>query len=116
MQYKVIDDIRQADRVRWNELIENHPSKTIFQSPDFSDLYRDDDYYTPVFIGVTDDSGKYLAMIFAIMMNEYSRLKRSFALRTVVYGGPIIDHGSNDQEIILGLLLEALVMKANSSV
>ena len=116
MQYRIIEDIREVDRARWNGFVEGHPSGSVFQSPDFADLFRGDDHYMPVFIGVLDENGKYLALVLAIIMNEYSGLRKLFASRTVVYGGPLVAEGIDDPEVVLGVLLDALVKKVKASI
>jgi hypothetical protein len=106
---KIIDDIRNAERSKWREFVENHPSNTIFQSPDFSDLFVNDSHYIPVFIGATDNTGKYLGLIFGFTIQDYSGVKRQFSTRTIIYGGPLIAPDSDKPEFIIRVLLESFI-------
>ena len=115
MSFRIIDKISEQNRELWNEFVSHHPSGTIFQTPDFFDLYSGNDNYEPVFTGIIDDTGKPLAAVFAITIHEYTRLKKQFATRTIIYGGPLLDPVVINAGEILGLMLEALVRKVKRS-
>jgi serine/alanine adding enzyme len=115
MGFKVIDEITEDYRALWKKFVDNHPSGTIFQTPEFSDLFDDAGKQERVFIGILDDSGKMLALVFAITLHEYAWIKRNFASRTVIYGGPLVDPDAANPHELLGLLLETLINKVNKT-
>ena len=115
MPYRIVDEINEENRRLWSGFVSNHPSGTIFQTPEFFDLFAGNDKYEQVFTGILDDAGKARAAVFAITMNEYSGLRKRFATRTVINGGPLLDPEAENQEEILGLLLGALVRKVKQT-
>jgi serine/alanine adding enzyme len=111
LPFRIVDEINEGNRELWNEYVNNHPSGTIFQTPEFFDLYADDDRYEQVFTGIIDDNGKPRAVAFAIVMKEFTGLRKQFSARTIIYGGPLLDPKSAEPKDILELLLDALVRK-----
>jgi serine/alanine adding enzyme len=109
MSFRIIEDVSAENRERWGRFVQDHPAGTVFQTPGFFDLFSGNEDYEPLFTGILDKTGKLRAMVLAFTMHEYSGLRKPFATRTIIYGGPILDPGLANPEEVLGLLLETLV-------
>jgi serine/alanine adding enzyme len=115
MGFRIIEGITEEHRGPWREFVELHPDGTIFQTPEFADLFEENEQSGRDFIAVVDDAGKMLALVLAITMNDSRALRSRFASRTIIYGGPLIDPGLADPGEKLGMLLEALVEKVKKT-
>jgi serine/alanine adding enzyme len=115
MSYQVVTEINHENRKSWSEFVNKHPDGTIFQSPSFNELFSGNDTSCQVFLGVEDEKSRPCGLVFAITMNEIAWPKKHFATRTIIYGGPLLDPEATNPGVILGLLLDALVIKVKGS-
>ncbi len=91
MQTNLISDYRKIDFNQWDEFVKNHPDGTIFQSSNMYTLFKNTRNFDPVTI-VAMEGGKITGLMLAVIIKEFSGAIGYFSSRTVVYGGPLINH------------------------
>jgi serine/alanine adding enzyme len=110
MQTNLISDYRKIDFKKWDEFVNIHPKGTIFQSSDMCLLFKNTRNFDPVPIVMMEDE-KIIGLMLAIVIKEFSGVIGYFSSRTVIYGGPLIDHQASHSDQILDLLLRELISK-----
>jgi lipid II:glycine glycyltransferase (peptidoglycan interpeptide bridge formation enzyme) len=110
MQTNLISDHRKIDFTQWDEFVKEHPDGTIFQSSDMYTLFKNTRNFDPVPIMAMED-GKILGLLLAVIIKEYPGPVGFFSSRTVVYGGPLINHQAIQSDQTLNLLLQELINK-----
>jgi hypothetical protein len=110
MNYRVVTDPQQLIQLGWKELVDSHPSGTVFQSPDMYELFDRTEKMKPVVIGAVEESGSQLAgILLGVTIREMKGLMGRFSARTVVYGGPLVDPGLGNPQEVSELLLSGLI-------
>ncbi len=77
-------------------------------------FFRKVEKFSPVAVAVRDESGELLGLLVSVTIREIKGPAGYLSSRTVIYGGPLIDHGSADGEEILSLLLAGLIKKVKN--
>ncbi len=90
----------------WKKFVSNHPNGNFFQIPEFVDLFNSVPNYKA---GVIFQKKKNIltGILVYTEQKEGSGIKGYFTNRCIVYGGPLVLNGENEDEIA-GSLLEKL--------
>ena len=62
------------------------------------DVFQATDLMEPVVVGCEDESGSLLGVLLGVIIREQNGIKKFFSSRTVVYGGPIVASGLEEQQ------------------
>lgn len=102
-KYKAVREIECSE---WSEFVSNHPSGTVFQSPEMYDLFKSTDNYEPLMLAAIDEKGKITGLLSAVIQAEPG-MPRYFSSRCILWGGPLISPQAGEAgEMILELLLD----------
>lgn len=101
-------------RDEWNDFLLNHPNGSVFQSPEYFDLYTTSSRYQPILFLARKPSGTLTALIFALEIKEKKWLPSYLISRIVVVGGPLIEVDTPDKNTIAEEILKALVSYAKN--
>lgn len=101
MELKVITNIDEEFRHRWDKFVINHPNGNFFQSPAAFNFFSSTENYEPIFI-LAEEDNEIKGILSAVIMKEPG-LKGYFSTRCIVWGGPICD---NDE--LAGLMIDEL--------
>jgi len=88
-----------------NEFLASHPCNTIFQSPDFYNLYLSVKNYDAYYFLLYNDSEAIEGVLLAVTISEGNGLVSQMIKRCVIQGGPIV---KDDNPVSLALLLKTL--------
>jgi len=116
LNYSVVTDAHQLIQLGWNELVDSHPSGTVFQSPDMYELFSHTVRMQPVVVGAVEEgSGKLSGILLGVTIREMNGLLGRFSARTVVYGGPLLAPGLENPGEVEALLLSALIREVQET-
>ena len=90
-----------------------HPCPIVFQSPEMYDFFITTRSFIPEVIIACNDDESICGVLLAVIIREKKWPVSYFSSRTVVYGGPLIDHERKDSNDILDSLLKALIQKVS---
>jgi lipid II:glycine glycyltransferase (peptidoglycan interpeptide bridge formation enzyme) len=113
MNMRIISDINKIDFTKWNEFISNHPEGTVFQSAEMFRLFEASRKFNPVIIALENDE-KIIGALLAVIIKEFKGPLGFLSSRTVVYGGPVVDHSSGKESELTDILLKELIKKVRS--
>jgi serine/alanine adding enzyme len=114
MKPKILIGIESVGRERWADFLADHPQRTIFQSPEMHDLYREAPNFAPVVIAIEGGDGMIKGILLAVNIKDYKGIVGDLTVRTVVYGGPLIIPGDANAEAYADRILEALIEAVES--
>jgi serine/alanine adding enzyme len=109
MKLKILSGIESIGRERWEAFLEDHPHRTIFQSPEMYDLYKEAPRFTPIFLAAVDETGTLKGILLAANIKDYKGIIGDLTVRTVIYGGPLISPDDGNSEETADRLLLALI-------
>lgn len=90
MKHKILSGIESVGRDRWAKFLEVHPHRTVFQSPEMYDLYKEAPNFNPRLLAVEGADGNLKAILLAVNIKDYKGIVGDLTVRTVIYGGPLI--------------------------
>jgi len=114
MKPKILSGIESVGRDRWANFLADHPHRTIFQSPEMHDLYKEAPNFTPVLLGIENGSGVLRAVMLAVNIKDYKGIIGDLTVRTVIYGGPLIAPDDENPLEVTDLLLQVLINKVEA--
>lgn len=103
-------DINIEQRNVWSEFVLNHPNGNIFQTPEMFDFFDSVEFFEPLAFLCYDENDCLVGCLLAVVIREYNYIFRKFSSRTVIYGGPLIQHSNPKHRIIFQQLLEKMVL------
>lgn len=107
---QLTSDIKLLIASGWAEFVNTHPDGTIFQSPEMYELFTRTNRMKPVVAGLIDpDTGKLKGILLGSVIREMKGPAGFFSSRTVIYGGPLLDPGSENKDKLLAGLLKGLI-------
>jgi len=83
----------KIDRGEWSKFVYNHPHGNIFQTPEMAEVYKRTKNYEPISLAVTDETGKILAVMLAVVIREMGGILGTFSARSIIEGGPLFVEG-----------------------
>jgi len=111
MNFTVTSNIEKVKESDWNSFVNNHPKGNIFQTYDEYRLLQGIHNVDAFFIAVFNHDNKLCGVLLGRTIRELSGPLGYFSSRTVIYGGPLIDHKLEDNSLILDLMLKRLDKK-----
>jgi len=108
MKYTVTTNINEIDAHEWGSFVDNHPSGTVFQSPEQYELLTEVKKITPVLVAVYNEEKKICGILLGMIIKEVHGMLGFLSTRTVVFGGPIIDPSIGNPGYVLDMLLKKL--------
>lgn len=103
---QVITNPQQIDRQAWQQLIDNSPTATWFQTPAAYDFYASlPDLMTP-FVFAVEHEEVLMGVVVGYVTQEKSALKQFLTRRAIINGGPMLKDGISSE--MLELLLNAV--------
>lgn len=116
MQTTYISDPQRIDFEKWDAFVKHHPNGTVFQSSEMYLLFKNTRNFDPVpILAMTD--GKVTGVMLAVLIKEFSGIIGYFSSRTVIYGGPLINHeAEQSDELLDGLLKELITLVKSRSI
>ena len=94
--------VKEVDKDKWSEFINNHPNGNIFQTPEMYKVYENTKNYEPILIAVEDDNNEILGILLAVIQKEHAGLLGKLSSRAIIWGGPVI---KNDDLEVLDFML-----------
>jgi serine/alanine adding enzyme len=111
MKLKILSGIETIGRDRWANFLKDHPHRTIFQSPEMYDLYREAPNFDPLVLAAEDSEGGLKAILLAVNIKDYKGIIGDLTVRTVIYGGPLISPVLDNPEDYADQILKTLITK-----
>jgi len=111
MTYSLLSTPETIGRDRWTEFVAGHSNATVFQMPEMFDHYSRVPDYTPVVLALESKTGKLAALLLAVIIRDYIGIAGRLTARCVVYGGPLTAGSEEEQSILTGQILAALIEK-----
>lgn len=103
---KLLTNIQNIDRNQWQELVNQSPVASIFQTPEMCDFYSSLNLYEVKIVAI--EEGKTLkGLISCLIQREGGTLKRRLTSRAIINGGPLLADNISDEA--LGSLLNATI-------
>jgi len=109
MELKLLSGIESVGRARWESFLSDHQHRTIFQSPEMYDLYKEAPNFAPIILAIEDNRGILKAILLAVNIKDYKGIIGDLTVRTIIYGGPLISGEEGNPEELSGILLKALI-------
>jgi serine/alanine adding enzyme len=111
----IITDPEKLLQLGWASFVENHPERTVFQSPEMYELFQHSVQMDPVVAGLIDkETSSIKGLLLGVNIREMKGVAGYFSSRTVIYGGPLIASGSPDRNEILHMMLNGLIRKVRN--
>lgn len=102
-EIKIITNVDEIDKKKWDEFVFNHPLGSIYQTPHIYDIFKNTKNYQPIVI-FSKNNNKISGVLLAVEINEGAGIISNFTSRSIIIGGPLaID---NDEKILISLLSE----------
>lgn len=98
---KIVNNIKDIDKSKWNAFVEKHPRGTVFQSYEMFEVYQNTTHNQPIAVAVMED-GRVLGVLLAAFMWNGNAVSKLFTARSIINGGPL---ALDDDETVLKLLL-----------
>lgn len=108
-QHTVLHKNNDVDLIKWRQLLTENQFTSVFQSPEFYDLYNSTDGYSAEVFAIENEN-KYVALCVVTLQKE-TGLKGYFSRRAIVYGGPLIGNGKYITEL-LNFITKSISAKA----
>jgi predicted N-acyltransferase len=109
MKLKLLSGIESVGRDRWDNFLADHPNRTVFQSPEMYDLYKEAPNFAPLVLGIEADGGILKAILLAVNIKDYKGIIGDLTVRTVIYGGPLISSDIENPAECADQILQALI-------
>jgi len=109
MKPNIISGIESIGRDRWENFLADHPHRTIFQSPEMYDLYKEAPNFGPLVFAIEGDDKEIKAVLLAVNIKDYKGIIGDLTVRTVIYGGPLISAHVEDPKEYADRLLRHLI-------
>ena len=113
MTFDITTEIPANVIKQWEEFVNTHPRGTVFQSPEMHSLFKASKNFKPVIV-LAHAENRIVGVLLAVIIREFSGPFAFLSSRTVVYGGPLLDPGFPDQEILMGSILGKLIEKVKN--
>jgi len=97
MSLAIFND-KEIDHNKWSHFIENHPGGSIFQTPEFFQVYQGTKRYEPYFLAAVDESDQIQALLLAVFIKEFGGPFGRMSSRSIIQGAPLFldtDEGKN---------------------
>lgn len=91
---------------KWDHFVENHPEGNIFHTQSMAKVWNQTRKREALSLAATDDTGKIIAVLQAVIIKERIDILGSFSARSVIHGGPLYLEDSNGQEAAIALIKE----------
>ena len=88
-----------------NEFLKSSPDNTIFQSPEFYNLYLSLKNFAPYYFLLYNDNEAIEGVMLAVTIFEGNGLVLNMIKRCIIQGGPIVQ---NNNEVLLDIMLKSL--------
>lgn len=98
MEIKVIRNIDEEFRSRWDKFVLVHPKGNFFQSPSAYEFFSSIDGYEPVLIAAGDEN-EIKGILSAVIIKEPG-LKGYFSGRCIVWGGPVCEESKIADQLL----------------
>lgn len=104
MEVKVIKNINEEFRSRWDKFVMDHANGNFYQSPAAYEFFRSVNGYEPVLIAAADENE--INGILSVVIIKEPGIKGYFSRRCIVWGGPIYNDIGTAESLIKRLNVE----------
>lgn len=101
-----IQNDKEIDHSKWSRFIENHPSGSIFQTPEFFQVCEGTKRYEPYFLAATDKSDQILALLLAVFIREFGGPFGKLSSRSIIQGAPLFLDTNEGRNALKHLMTE----------
>ncbi len=106
MKIKLLTEIDQSLKDKWEMFISNHQNGNFFQSIGYYNFYRALSDYEPMVIIGVNNNDDLIGIMLATIQKEKGIIKEKLSSRCIIYGGPI---AKNNDEKVTDFLLKELI-------
>lgn len=96
--------VRNLDEIRWREFINNHPSSTLFHTPEMFKVFERTKGFAPELWAVVDADGQIYSLFLPTKNNILSGVLQYVSTRAVAYGSILCAPGPHADDALLLLL------------
>ena len=89
----------QIDRQQWQQLIEQSPTATWFQTPEAYTFYASLPNEMTPFVTAIENNGKLRAVCVGYTTKETNTIKQYLTCRAIIIGGPLLADDATDEEV-----------------
>ena len=83
---KIHRNISEIDKKQWQQLIDNSPAASFFQTPECYDFYASLSFLKPFAFGVSEDE-KLAGLVCGYLIADGGKIKQYFSRRAIIQGG-----------------------------
>lgn len=112
-KYTIVSLVSKINRKDWANFVKNHPSGSVFQTPEMYAIYSQTPKHEPNIL-VAYEQGKLVGCLLSVVQQQYKGFLGVLSSRVIVNGGPLVEN--NDEKIIAELLEEHFKIVKNRSV
>lgn len=110
---KIVSDPVLIDRDQWRDFVNRNAGGNTFQTPEMYDFLRAIRNYHPVVIAVLDEKDSIRAILLGVRQRERDGWAGMFSSRVIVWGGPLIGSGDENNNGVCLDILRAFVRKTS---
>lgn len=89
----ILTNYRNISRRSWRNFIKKQASATVFHTPEMVDIYIETPGYEPLVIATIDDQEEVTGLLIAVVQSFKDGFFQRFAIRSVVFGAPLVKDG-----------------------
>ena len=104
----------QIDRQQWQQLIEQSPTATWFQTPEAYTFYASLPNEMTPFVTAIENNGKLRAVCVGYTTKETNTIKQYLTCRAIIIGGPLLADDATDEEV--AALMQAIRRLGDKSI
>ena len=99
-------NISEINKKQWQQLVDNSPVASFFQTPECYDFYASLSFLEPFVFGISENE-KLVGLICGYVIADGGKVKRFFSRRAIISGGALLD--KNISEEALQILLKSTI-------
>jgi serine/alanine adding enzyme len=100
---RIVDSI---DRVTWSSFVQQHPSGSVFHTPEMFDVFQRASGYRPLVLAALDREDNVLALLLSVRVQTLPSILGHVSSRALLYAEPLLRKGDEGSAALNALIAE----------